>query len=271
MTLSTEVKHLRLYTEAGLSEDTIVQLTADQAHYLVRVMRREVGALLLLFNGKDGEWEGELVAVSKSSATVKLLRQTRPQKRTPDLWLLFAPVKRAPLDQIAQKATELGVSLLNPVRTARTIVTRVREDRLVANAIEAAEQCERLDVPQVSEMTKLTSLLDQWPTQSGGADEGVRKIMFCDEAGDQIDARWGGANGRALPVMEALKPFQGQRADWAILTGPEGGFTPEERDLLRSRAFVVPVTLGPRILRADTAAFAAITLWQAALGDFNTS
>ena len=255
---------LRLFVTPQLAEGASVQLSADQAHYLARVMRREVGAELLLFNGRDGEWQGEISALSKNAGVVTLRAQTRQQIASPDLWLLFAPVKRAPLDQIAQKATELGVSSLQPVRTARTIVTRVREDRLLANAIEAAEQSERLDLPEVRDFTPLDKLLSHWSDNASD-----RRLVFCDEAGDAENARWGGETGRALPMTEALQPFRDKAKSWAILTGPEGGFTPEERERLRCLDFVTPVTLGPRIMRADTAAFAAITLWQAVLGDLD--
>ncbi len=253
---------LRLFTDQPLKPDSEVALAPAQAHYLGRVMRREAGAPLLLFNGRDGEWSAELAKIIKSRAVAKLIEQTRPQKKSPDLWLLFAPVKRAPLDQIAQKATELGVLLMQPIKTARTIVTRVREDRLLANAIEAAEQCERLDVPEIRPFEKLAPLIENWRGKNPD-----RRIIFCDEAGDDAKKRWGGSAGLAPPMLEALGRFE-FGAPWAILTGPEGGFSAQERDLLRGQDFVVPVRLGPRLLRADTAAFAAITLWQAVLGDF---
>lgn len=258
-------KYLRLFTDSDLSENQAAPLSAGQAHYLGKVMRRGAGDDVLLFNGRDGEWLGRLAELRKAGGIVELIRQTRPQKKTPDLWLLFAPVKRAPIDQIAQKATELGVTCLQPVATGRTIVGRVREDRLRANAIEAAEQCERLDVPAVAPLTKLAALIDAWPEKNPD-----RRIVFCDEAGDSADERWGGAAGRALPLCEALHAYKKNPGKWAILTGPEGGFTPAEREILRGKPYVTPATLGPRILRADTAAFAAITLWQAVLGDFTS-
>ncbi len=254
---------IRLFTDQPLKASGAAALSADQAHYLSRVMRKEVGTPVLLFNGTDGEWQGEIADIGKSRAIITVQERTREQVSSPDLWLLFAPVKRAPLDQIAQKATELGVSYLRAVKTERTIVSRVRDDRILANAIEAAEQCERLDVPAVEEFAKMMPILERW-----GDEHPDRKLIFCDEAGDAPDERWGGAAGRAKPIAEALTPFQSSDAKWAILIGPEGGFSPKERDFLRARDFVIPVTLGPRILRADTAAFAAITLWQSILGDF---
>ncbi|WP_306251204.1 16S rRNA (uracil(1498)-N(3))-methyltransferase [Parvularcula sp. IMCC14364] len=253
---------LRLFVSSELAPGISVPVSPEQAHYLGRVMRRDIGAELLLFNGRDGEWRGEIAAISKNAGVVSLKEQTRVQAATPDLWLLFAPVKRVPLDQIAQKTTELGASLLQPVKTARTIVTRVREDRLYANAVEAAEQSERLDVPEVRPFAQLEKLVTGWPDNAP-----ERRLVFCDEAGDDAQERWGGPEGRALPMVEALQAYRDKSCRWAILTGPEGGFTPAERDMLRQQEFVTPVTLGPRIMRADTAAFAAVTLWQAVLGD----
>jgi 16S rRNA (uracil1498-N3)-methyltransferase len=251
----------RLFTDAPLAEDALVALSQAQAHYLGTVMRKTVGDEVLLFNGRDGEWRGALAELSKKSGVVMLAEQTRAQVSTVGPTLCFAPVKRAPLDQMAQKATELGAVGLQPVQTARTIVTRVKEERLHANAVEAAEQCERLDVPVVAPLVKLERLIADWAPAQG-------RLIFCDEAGDEADARWGGDKGRAKPMMQALAAFKGSEEQWGIVIGPEGGFTPEERDLLRGQEFVVPVTLGPRILRADTAAFAAMSLWQVALGGF---
>ncbi|NHK28989.1 16S rRNA (uracil(1498)-N(3))-methyltransferase [Parvularcula flava] len=254
----------RLFVQDDLGEGGMLTLPPDQSHYLVTVLRKEAGAPILVFNGRDGEWAAEIETPHKKYCAIALKERTREQAASPDLALLFAPVKKAPIDQIAQKATELGCSILQPVMTARTIVTRVKEDRLAANAIEAAEQSERLDVPDVRETAKLEAVIASWQESYPG-----RRLIFCDEAGDEDGERWGGAEGRAKPMLEALAPFADRPLPWAILIGPEGGFTPEERDLLRRQNFVMPVTLGPRILRADTAAFAAITLWQAALGDLS--
>ncbi len=240
---------LRLYIDMPLVEGATMDLPPAQAHYVGNVMRREIGDPLHIFNGKDGEWAADISEINKKRGRFVLQKQIRPQKAEPDIQLYFAPVKRAPLDLIAQKATELGATALCPVQTSRTIVTRVKEDRLLANGIEAAEQCERLSVPRILPLIKLDKLLASW--------EDSRRLIFCDEEGD------------ALPLLEALPPFKEKAGKWAILIGPEGGFTPEERAQLRAQAFVLPVSLGPRILRADTAAFAALTLWQAALGDFN--
>ncbi len=246
---------IRLFVEAALCDGAMINLPRDQAHYLGAVMRRKAGDELILFNGRDGEWYGRLARLDKKSASVTVLAQTRGQQSAPDLWLLFAPIKRAPLDQMAQKATELGVSGLMPVMTERTIVSRVKTDRLKANAVEAAEQTERLDIPDIFEARKLTVLLGQW-----SIDEGERRILFCDE---EL------ANGEQAPSIEqALAPFKDKTLPWAVLIGPEGGFTDKERDHLKSLPFVTTARLGPRILRADTAAYAALTLWQSVLGDW---
>lgn len=248
---------LRLYVDADLSAGARLALPAESAHYLLSVMRRGEGDEIAVFNGRDGEWRAVIAAARKKAAEIEICEQTRPQDAAPDLWLLFAPVKRGPVDFIVEKATELGVPALKPVLTDRTIVSRVAVDRLRKNAVEAAEQCGRLTVPEVAAPEKLERLLDGWPAE--------RRILFCDEAGDDETAEWGGVEGRAAPVLEAVKASP--VGPWAVLIGPEGGFTPAERRLLRSSPQVTPATLGPRILRADTAAVAALTLWQAALGD----
>jgi 16S rRNA (uracil1498-N3)-methyltransferase len=183
------------------------------------------------------------MAAAKRGVTARCLKQTVPQKAGPDIWLAFAPVKKTPADYLVQKATELGVARLLPVMTRRTIVTRVNEERMTANAVEAAEQSERLTVPEVALVTTLEKLLAGWPKQ--------RRLYFCDEGGD------------AKPLAQAAAPDPA-----AILTGPEGGFDPAERELLRSQTFVTAVTLGPRILRADTAALAALAVWQSVAGDW---
>jgi 16S rRNA (uracil1498-N3)-methyltransferase len=178
--------------------------------------------------------------------TIACLRQTQPQVQTPDIWLAFAPVKKTPSDYLVQKAAELGVSVLLPVFTRRTIVARVNQERMAANAIEAAEQSARLSVPEVRESVTLENLLASWPQE--------RRLLFCDEGGD------------AKTMTQAARESRG--GPCAILTGPEGGFDKSEREMLRSLPFVVPVTLGPRILRADTAALAALAVWQSVSGDW---
>jgi len=233
-----------------LAEGGRVALDADRAHYLRNVLRLEAGASVSLFNGRDGEWTGRIDDLSKRGAIVVLARQTRSQTAEPDVWLVFAPIKRARIDFIAEKATELGVSLLQPVFTQHTAMTRVNIARLRANAIEAAEQTERLSVPQLREPVTLDALLKSWPVE--------RHLLLADEAG----------GGR--PIAQALGSLDetARRAPWAVLVGPEGGFDRGELDQLRKLPFVVSVGLGPRILRADTAALAALACWQALIGDW---
>lgn len=249
----------RLFVDAALTAGARIPLADGQAHYLRTVLRREDGADVRLFNGRDGEWAARLRAEGKRGACVVADARTRPQTSEPDLHLLFAPLKKGSTDHLAQKATELGVSALRPVLTARTNAARVNLDRMRANAVEGAEQTERLTVPEVREPVKFEALLDGW-----GAG---RRLLFCDEAGDEEDAPWGGAAGRARPIAEELTDHA-SGAPWAVLIGPEGGFTSEERERLRGRDDVTPVTLGPRVLRADTAAIAALSVWQALLGDW---
>jgi 16S rRNA (uracil1498-N3)-methyltransferase len=209
-------------------------------------MRLAPGDELAVFNGRDGEWGATVASVGKRAVTLKIAAQTRPQATGPDLDLVIALVKRARLETIVEKAAELGAARVIPVITERTNADHTRVDRLQAIATEAAEQTGRLDAPQVLEPVKLEKLVAGW--------EPGRRLLFCDEAGD------------AKPVLDALKGETG--GPWAILIGPEGGFSPRERDLLRGLPYATPATLGPRILRADTAAISALTLWQAALGDW---
>jgi len=253
----------RLYINADLSTGVAAALTAEQAHYLKNVLRREAGDTLLLFNGRDGEFEAEIAELKKKGGLAVVNQKTREQEKEPDLHLLFAPVKRGPLEQIIQKATEIGAAHLTPVITDHTVAPRVNMDRLQAIATEAAEQCGRLTVPVVAPPIKLAKALDQWPAE--------RRLIFCDEAGDDETAEWGGRRGRAAPLLETLTGADRNADSWAILTGPEGGFSTAERIMLRGKDFVTPATLGPRILRADTAAMAALVLWQAALGDWRGS
>jgi len=236
----------RLFVEGPLGPHMRVTPSPEQAHYLLHVMRAKPGERVSLFNGRDGEWRAEIAEVAKRNCTLVCETQTAPQTQAPDIWLVFAPVKKTPADYLTQKATELGVRALQPVFTRRTIVTRVNLERLRANAIEAAEQSDRTDVPETREPLPLEKLLARWPAE--------RKLLFCDEAGD------------APSIADALKDVRG--GPWAVLTGPEGGFDPKERELIRAMPSVVPVTLGTRILRADTAALAALAVWQSLAGDW---
>ena len=237
---------IRLYVKDRLQPGAQIETSREQAHYLGNVMRCRPGDHVLLFNGLDGEWEAAISALGKRSATLELLATTRPQTEPPDLWLCFAPVKKARTDFIAEKACEMGCRRLLPVLTRYTNSERVRTDRLAALGVEAAEQCGILSVPEVADPVSLERLLDAWPLN--------RRLMFCDESGDA---------GPATSELAAAGP-----GPWAVLIGPEGGFAPEERDRLRVLDMAVPVSLGPRILRADTAAVAALSVWQAVLGDW---
>jgi len=238
----------RLHVTGDLALGSEIALDEGQAHYLRNVLRLTPGARVALFNGRDGEVTAELTAVGKRSATAKVLSQTRPQASEPDLWLLFAPLKRARVDFIAEKATELGVSRLQPVITRRTQGGRVPSDRLGAIAIEAAEQCERLSIPEVADPIPLTSLADGWPAE--------RRLIICDETG---------GGGPIAEVLADLPP-----GPMAVLIGPEGGFAPGELESLASIPLVTRVSLGPRILRADTAVVAVLSVVQSLLGDWRS-
>ncbi len=241
----------RLWVDEALAADAEFALNPADSHYVTTVMRLRAGDALALFNGRDGEWLGKITSAGKRTVGLTLSEQLRQQQPEPDLWLVFAPVKRARIDFIAQKATELGVSRLLPVMTERTNVSRVNAARLQANAKEAAEQCERLVIPQVSETQSLAELISAWPTG--------RRLMFCDETL---------SGGPALEVLQKAAAGNSDPGPWAVLTGPEGGFSDHEHELLRAQEYTLAVTLGPRLLRADTAALAALTLWQAVLGDW---
>jgi 16S rRNA (uracil1498-N3)-methyltransferase len=236
----------RLYVEAPLAPGAAIPLSEGQAHYLRSVLRLEPGRRVLLFNGRDGEWLADLTQLRKSGAAATAVSQRRAQAPEPDLWLLFAPIKGDRVDYVAEKATELGASRLQPVMTRHTVVARVNVERLRARAVEAAEQCERLTVPEVAEPLPLRQVLQGWPAE--------RRLFACAEAGP------------ARPLAEALAQAP-RTAPSGLLAGPEGGFSPDELDLLRELAFVTAVGLGPRLLRADTAAIAALALWQALAGD----
>lgn len=239
----------RLFVEAELAAGAAVRLDEDRAHFLRNVLRLEVGAIVAAFNATHGEWLARIDTIAKGHAVLVLHEQSRPPRPEPDLWLLFAPIKRGRIDQIAEKATELGVSVLQPVFTHRTDAQRVNTERLRANAVEAAEQCERLGVPEVREPKALAALLNDWPAE--------RPLVVCAEA------------GATRPIVEAARQHAGRPA--AFLIGPEGGFADFElADLARHPAAVM-VGLGPRILRAETAALAALACWQAVAGDWMQS
>ena len=242
----------RLFVEVPLAEGATVPLEAAQANYLVNVLRLKAGASVLVFNGRDGEWRAELAAIGKKKTALNIVERTREQTAAGDLHYLFSPLKHARLDYMVQKAVEMGVSRLAPVIMAHTQAERVNLGRMRANAIEAAEQCGVLNIPEIAEPKKFDSLTRGWKPD--------RLLVFCDEEADVKDpvaalssARGGGLAG-PLPV--------------SVLIGPEGGFAAEERAALLKLPNMVRLALGPRILRADTAAVAALTLVQAALGDW---
>ena len=232
----------RLYVEDTLAPGAMVTLEGPPAHYLANVLRLQPGSRVKLFDDRTGEWLGELHETGRKRVSVSLLEQLRPREPVPDLWLLFAPIKRGRIDWLVEKATELGVARLVPVTTERTVVDRLNLERLRAHSIEAAEQCDRTALPHIEAPVALDKLLAEWPQQ--------RSLYFADETG-----------GR--PLAEAA-----ETGSAAILIGPEGGFTQAERARIGAVAQARAVSLGPRILRADTAAAAAISLWMAAAGDW---
>ncbi len=236
----------RLYVASDLADGATHACDADQTNYLAGVLRLDVGAEILLFNGRDGEWLAAVAELGRRACVLTVSKRVRPQSAGPDLHYLFAPLKRSRLDYMVQKATELGVALLQPVMTRRTQAERVNLERMRANAIEAAEQCGVLRLPEVAETGKLERVLAGW--------DPARRLIFCDEAADIKSP---------LDALAALRP-----GPLAVLIGPEGGFTVEERDGLAKLPFVTRISLGPRIMRADTAAVAALSLVNAALGDW---
>lgn len=241
----TSSAKIRLFVDQPLGVDNSVSLDRDNANYLFNVMRLSVGAEIALFNGRDGEFTSEVVEANKRRGVAICRTLTKPLQMPPDLWLLFAPIKKARTDFIVEKATEMGAARIMPVATEFTNSERVRQDRLQAHAVEAAEQCGGTYVPEVCDLTKLSAVLDNWPED--------RQLLFCDEA------RVGSA--------ETLSGAAGGK--WAVIIGPEGGFSETERARLNSMAQTKAISLGPRILRADTAVVAALTIWQAALGDWS--
>ena len=235
---------IRLFVDHPLGAGQPVPLTQDQAHYLFGVMRLGAGAAVLLFNGRDGEWRAVVAEAGKRGGVLLCDGQTAALRLPPDLWLLFAPIKKARTDFIVEKATEMGTARILPVQTQHTNADRIRQDRLQAHALEAAEQCGGTSVPEVAELAPLDRVLAEWPVD--------RQLMWCDES----------LVGAPVALATAMP------GPWAILIGPEGGFSDREKARLRAMPQVLAVSLGPRILRADTAAVAALTLWQAAVGDW---
>jgi 16S rRNA (uracil1498-N3)-methyltransferase len=246
----------RLHLEDSLGEDRTIGLDHARSHFLRSVLRLKPGARLALFNARDGEWLARIEGLGKGWCSLVVEECRRAAEPQPDLWLVFAPLKRARIDFLAEKATELGCSVLQPVLTRFTAVSRVNEERLAANAREAAEQCGRLSVPEVRKTLDLGQLIADWPDD--------RKLLVCAES------------GTARPIAEVLDEWRtagGEKGrgtlpgPLGVMTGPEGGFAESELDALRNLAFAVPVGLGPRVLRADTAALAALACCQAMVGD----
>lgn len=235
---------IRLYVEDALGEGQCLQAADAQAHYLLNVMRRTEGHAVALFNGRDGEWEATISIPAKRRVQFAVGKRLRAQEAESDLWIAFAPVKR--MDILAEKASELGVAAILPVFTQRADIRRVNVHRLQANATEAAEQCSRLSVPVVHDPQSFDRFISDWPRD--------RQLFFLDETG-------GGA-----PIAQAFE--NEPRRPSGFLTGPEGGFVQSELDALRQLPFATPVGLGPRLLRAETAAIAALACWQALVGDW---
>ncbi len=235
---------VRLFVEAPLTDGAEVRIDGAQANYLLNVMRLKPGAHVKLFDDVSGEWLALVEAAGRRDLLLRIIRQLRPREPVPDLWLLAAPIKKGRIDWIAEKACELGVARLVPVLTRRTVIDRVNLERLRAHMIEAAEQCERTALPMLDAPVKLAQLLRDWPDG--------RTLFFADEEG-------------GAPLPDAAKTRPGPAA---ILIGPEGGFDSDERAAIRALRQAVAVTLGPRILRADTAAAAAVAVWMATAGDW---
>jgi len=236
----------RLYVEAALGSGVTVPVEGNAAHYLLSVMRVRDGDTVLLFDGVSGEWAAHAEQVRKRDLVLRCEAQTRPLETVPDFWLCAAPIKKGRIDLVAEKACELGVARLVPVRTERSVVDKVKDERLRAHLVEAAEQCGRTALPDLADLTPLPALLAGWPAG--------RALFFADETG-----------GRAMSAAFAAHPGPA-----ALLVGPEGGFTPAERSLILACPQAVPISLGPRILRAETAAIAATACWMASNGDWSS-
>ncbi|MEI7668791.1 MAG: 16S rRNA (uracil(1498)-N(3))-methyltransferase [Pseudomonadota bacterium] len=236
----------RIYVNSPLIEQNYLPTDEKQAHYLATVLRLKIGDKSCVFNGKDGEFIAEITEIHKKSITIFLKEQSSEQRNSPDLWLLSAPLKNSKAEFIVEKATELGISCYIPVKTRYSIVSSVNEDKLVIAAIEASEQCERLDIPEIKPIIPLMKLLSEWDNE--------RIIIYGDES------------GKGEPANIALSKLK--RGKYAVLIGPEGGFSEEELILLESLPFAVAISMGERIMRADTATIAALALVQSHLGDW---
>ena len=241
---------VRLFLDQPLAGEETASLDRGRSHYVKDVMRLATGDAVALFNGRDGEWLGRIETADRRGVALRIERRLAPQPDCIDLWLLFAPLKRGPGDLVVAKAVELGAAALVPVTTEHSSVSRVRTERMRLLAIEAAEQCGRREVPEIRAAEPLAEVLERWP--------GDRRLVFCDESG----------HGRPIVDFLAEARDGGASGPWAVLIGPEGGFSEPERAGLRGLPFVHPVDLGPRLLRAETAAIAALACWQAVIGDW---
>jgi 16S rRNA (uracil1498-N3)-methyltransferase len=246
----THKKLHRLYVRDALCVDCNVEPDRAQVNYLAKVLRKKTGDHIILFNGRDGAWLAQINTLSRRDLELTCLEKIASQPEPHDLWYGFAPLKSARLDYMVQKATEMGVSNIQPVITRHTQRAKIKHQRMVANVIEAAEQCEVLQVPMVEEEVALAFLLENWEENHPG-----RILIFADEA------------AASASPLDSIGEIGSNRA--GLLIGPEGGFSDEERELLLAQAFVLPISLGPRILRADTAAVVALGLIQGKIGDWN--
>jgi 16S rRNA (uracil1498-N3)-methyltransferase len=234
----------RLYVQDSLADGQDRRIDGSAAHYLISVMRMKMGGVIKLFDDISGEWLAEVTSLGKRDLILSVRGQLRPRESVPDFWLLAAPLKKARIDMIAEKSCELGIDKFQPVITQRTNTDRINLDRLHAQMIEAAEQCDRTALPEIMAPIKLSARLKDWPT--------ARTLFFADETG-------------GVPMAEVVIAHPGPAA---LIIGPEGGFTDDERTAIRAVPQCVPITLGPRILRAETAAIAGLTLWMAHQGDW---
>lgn len=239
----------RLHVEAPLAASGAIELGREQTNYLLTVLRMKAGEAVVLFNGRDGAWMARIADAHRKGVTLEVAVQVQHQTPKSDLWFGFAPLKTGRLDYLVQKATEMGAGVIQPVITRYTQVQKLKSEKLIANVIEAAEQCEVLSVPAVAPEVDLSGLLATWQQK-----EGLRRLIFCDES------------AQVHSPVQTLNDLDGLPV--GLLVGPEGGFSDEERKLLLAQSFVIPISLGPRILRADTAAVAALAAVQAIIGDW---
>ena len=234
----------RLFVETPLTDGLELPVAGAQAHYLISVMRTKVGVPVKLFDNATGEWLAEVAMIGKRDLILRVTGHLRPREEAPDIWLLAAPIKKARIDLVAEKACELGVARYQPVLTRRTVIERLNLERLRSHMVEAAEQCGRTALPELATAVKLPALLKSWPVN--------RTLFFADESGGE-------------PFADVAASHTGPAA---ILIGPEGGFDEDERAAIRLLPQAVPISLGPRILRAETAAIAALSIWMASAGDW---